>query len=265
MGERFGSRVFVGVVLVVVAALGMTQPGASAESDGAAPQVLPTACPVPQVDAGSVPADCEPPDPCDRDFDGDGIPNCYDNCRTTVNPGQEDADGDGLGDVCDDTPYPTQPPTTQPPTTQPPTTQPPTTQPPTTQPPTTQPPTTQPPTVTPTTTGGPTTNPTPTSTAIPGCQQSCAYPREVDLRVAGKKLRGTISSTADGCRASATVTLWRVTKGADRRLVVVSSRSSGKFRTSRPSRPGRYYVTVASPEQPLCGSATSPTVTLKRA
>ena len=47
MGERLGSRVFVGVVLVVVAALGMTQPGASAESDpDAVPQSLPTtACP----------------------------------------------------------------------------------------------------------------------------------------------------------------------------------------------------------------------------
>lgn len=257
MGERLGSRVFVGVVLVVVAALGMTQPGASAESDGAAPQVLPTACPVAPVGPGVAAGDCEPPDPCDRDTDLDGIPNCVDNCRFTSNPGQEDADADGIGDACDDTPYPTQPPTTEPPTTQPPTTQPPTTQ-----PPTTQPPTSPSPTVTPTVTGTPTASPAPT---LPGCQLSCAYPRQVDLRVAGTKLRGTISSTADGCRAAATVTLWRVTKGVDRRLVVVSSRSSGKFRTSRPSRPGRYYVTVASPEQPLCGPATSPTVTLKRA
>ncbi|MDR7252241.1 hypothetical protein J2X46_001217 [Nocardioides sp. BE266] len=58
--------------------------------------------------------------------------------------------------------------------------------------------------------------------------------------------------------------MWRKAKGADRRLVVLSSRSSGKFKTSRPTRPGRYYVTVASPEQPLCGSATSPTVKVTR-
>jgi hypothetical protein len=247
MGERLGSRVFVGVVLVVVAALGMTQPGASAESDpDAVPQSLPTtACPAPPAVAGAAPADCEPPDPCDRDADGDGIPNCLDNCRTTANPGQEDADADGIGDACDPTPYP---PTTEPPTT---------------------PPTTEPPTVTPTATptATPTESPTSSPTAgpvSPGCQASCAYPRQVDLRVAGSRLRGTVSSTAVGCRASASVTLWRQRKGADRRLVVVSSRASGRFSTSRPARPGRYYVTVASPEQPLCGSATSPTVKVRR-
>jgi len=40
------------------------------------------------------------------DTDNDGIPDDQDNCPNTYNPNQEDADGDGLGDVCDPTPYP---------------------------------------------------------------------------------------------------------------------------------------------------------------
>ena len=36
------------------------------------------------------------------DFDNDGIGNYYDNCPETPNPRQLDADGDDIGDVCDD-------------------------------------------------------------------------------------------------------------------------------------------------------------------
>ena len=36
------------------------------------------------------------------DSDGDGVLDVNDNCPTTSNPNQEDFDGDGLGDVCDD-------------------------------------------------------------------------------------------------------------------------------------------------------------------
>jgi hypothetical protein len=105
---------------------------------------------------------------------------------------------------------------------------------------------------------------TPVPTALPGCSTACAYAREVGLRVKGRTLRGTITSTALGCRSGAQVTLWRQRSGADRRLVVLTSRSSGDFRTRRPALPGRYYVTVASPEQPLCGPARSRAVRIRR-
>jgi len=38
------------------------------------------------------------------DADGDGVPDCKDNCRDVANADQKDADGDGKGDMCDNCP-----------------------------------------------------------------------------------------------------------------------------------------------------------------
>jgi hypothetical protein len=77
-------------------------------------------------------------------------------------------------------------------------------------------------------------------------------------------LKGMVSSSADGCRSGATVTLWRTARKADRKLVVLTTRHSGAFATERPARAGSYYVTVTSPEQPLCAPARSRAITVER-
>ena len=44
------------------------------------------------------------PTPGGPDGDGDTVEDAFDNCTNNVNPGQEDADHDGCGDVCDNGP-----------------------------------------------------------------------------------------------------------------------------------------------------------------
>ncbi|GAB3037890.1 hypothetical protein GCM10011376_38350 [Nocardioides flavus (ex Wang et al. 2016)] len=174
----------------------------------------------------------------DCESDGDGVPDSVDNCPSVANPDQTDWDGDGAGNACDAAPGtdPAAPPAT--------------------------------PTPTPTPTTTPTAPGTPTGPAAtaPGCTVGCAYARTVELRqrVKRNRLRGVVESPATGCRSSVPVTLWRKRGGADRKLVVMTTRTNGTFRTRAPRRSGRYYVTVGSAAEALCAADRSRTVRVKR-
>ncbi len=50
-----------------------------------------------------------------RDDDADGVPNAGDRCPVVADPGQQDSDGDGVGDACDLTPFPVAAPVAGPP------------------------------------------------------------------------------------------------------------------------------------------------------
>ncbi|MBL0749233.1 thrombospondin type 3 repeat-containing protein [Nocardioides baculatus] len=166
------------------------------------------------------------------DSDGDGVAENVDNCPTVPNADQLDWDGDQRGNACDGTPG-------------------------------TPPPTPSPTAASPTT--APSTTP-PVAPISPSCTAGCAYTRTVDLRhqAARHRLLGTVTSPAVGCESSVPVTLWRKRSGADRKLVVLTTRASGSFRTKAPRRAGRYYATVTSRDQALCGDASSRVVRIRR-
>ena len=167
------------------------------------------------------------------DSDGDGVEEKADNCPTVANADQTNWDGDAQGNACDATPGSA--------------------------------PVTPTPTPTPTTTV--TATPTaPQPTSIPVCTTGCAYPRTVGLRHRAEQHRlvGKVESVALGCHRAVPVTIWRKRSGVDRKLVVVTTRATGVFRTKAPRRPGRFYAAVGSAAEPMCGSDRSRTVRVRR-
>ncbi|KRE97395.1 hypothetical protein ASG76_01330 [Nocardioides sp. Soil774] len=174
----------------------------------------------------------------DCDSDGDGVLESVDNCPSVANADQTDWDGDRVGNACDTTPGTA--------------------------------PVTPTPTPAPTPAPTPTPTPTPTGTQPPttpsGCTGSCAYPRSVELRhrAARHRLTGSVTSVADGCRRTVPVTIWRQRKGNDHKILVLTTKASGAFATKAPRRPGRYYATVGSVAEPLCGTDRSRAVRIRR-
>lgn len=169
-------------------------------------------------------------DVCDADDDGDGADDARDNCPRLSND-QADSDGDGIGDACDATPYPPAPAPTSP--------------------------------TTPTgPTAGTTSGTTPTTTG----PTTVAITRSVSLRYAAKRrvFTGTVASNLGSCLSYASVSLWRKTRGDDRRLVVRTADHNGRFRTPKVRHHGAYYVTVEADPAAGCGTATSRTVRIRR-
>jgi hypothetical protein len=84
------------------------------------------------------------------------------------------------------------------------------------------------------------------------------------LRAARHRFTGRVVSPAVGCVADVRVTIWKKLPGRDRKLVVVTSRPTGKYATKAPRKPGRYYARVGSPEEPLCAGDKSRIVRVRR-
>lgn len=90
---------------------------------------------------------------------------------------------------------------------------------------------------------------------------------KVKLRREKSRLVGRVSSDRRACVARVEVTLKRARPGRDQKLVVLTTRSEGKFRTRAPRAGGRLYVVVRSrvaADVAECGASRSRTIRVRR-
>lgn len=192
------------------------------------------------------------------DADGDGLEDHVDNCDPVVNPDQSDIDRDGVGDACDGDPDGDGASSTADNCPQ-------------------------------------VANPTQVNSDADALGDACDADDDDDGRADvsdGCRLAG--AATASGCPAVATrvrlgkeksrlvgrvradrsactsgvrATLKRKKPGRDPRLVVVTTRSDGRFRTRLPKSAGRYYMVVRkryATGVAECGGSRSATVRVRR-
>ncbi|GAB3037904.1 hypothetical protein GCM10011376_38330 [Nocardioides flavus (ex Wang et al. 2016)] len=102
------------------------------------------------------------------------------------------------------------------------------------------------------------------ATTATGCP---AAGTKVRLAKDGRRLEGRVRSGATACHAGAEVVLKRAKRGRDPKLVVLRTRSSGRFSTRAPRGAGRYYVVVRgryAPGVAECASSRSTKVRVRR-
>ena len=91
----------------MVMTIGLAACGGGSSGSSTPPPAPPVAEPPPDTDGDGVADDDDafPDDPNEEtDTDGDGVGDNSDNCVENENPGQEDSDANGEGDVCDPMP-----------------------------------------------------------------------------------------------------------------------------------------------------------------
>jgi subtilisin-like proprotein convertase family protein len=79
-----------------------------------------------------------------------------------------------------------------------------------------------------------------TATGCPSASRTAT----LTVRRAARKLTGKIKSDLAACRTDQAVSLWQKRSGKDRRLAVLRSSSTGRYKVRMPRQAGKYYTRV---------------------